>query len=700
MWIMMRNKFLILLFGLLLAVGWTNDASAQLNKMKSDPMKKFSLVNVNTEAKKFTSPQSQGQRHNAPLRSQQFNLNASAVHTKSWYEQDLPNPYVTWDGGSQLITQPFTDVDGMIALVKRVYTDKNIPGTKYSAPQGCDIPYQTIEFGWDIVGTNYYDGVTIYLNQYTAFNEIEIVDANNNPFYDWTTSSNFPSDWEIGGTPYSVSSTSSLIYLQRSGYTYAYINIPSSYLENSSGVATVRVWGRNRSQYYTAEIAIGNETFGSSDDNPSYSTQYVYPYEWTIPGCLEPPTENGYSILLVKLYDGENLNNDVNHRIQDTTVNAQDLHNYFETYIKEVQLLTDGLRVNQTDSAVGTLFAYTGDLNRFFFIGKGKMAFLSSLDALPHYDRAPFYSMYEEFSPAADSDTLNYTDFYTELRKGVTYPIVHDCNSVNFFQHYFSMAGKKSTTENRVNCLVLYIPDYRGGTSTDWRTYVKRRQPTVGMYMVDLFADIEPAAQEGYYTTTVTWEDNLDAITHSDGIPQTYYLYQVIGNDTICVTPNGTDQTTWNSADYDIYYPAGDAAYEIHYFVVATPTGATNPDTFYAQSAPDNVTVPGTSDFIGLQWWRYESDYVTDNGDKQEVNYYRNWLAPHKLSLPGQGGISAGNVGTHGRTLTLYRGETPVIDLELVMNGNKAYYRIKYRSNQEIEPGYGEDGELIRNNNK
>lgn len=696
----MKKKLTILLFGLLIAVGWTGDVQAQ-QKMMSDPSQaKSLLVNVGSEAKRFSTPQLQGLRRNAPKRTAQFDLNAKATHTKKWYVDTLPNPYVTWDGGSKLITEPFTDVDGMIALVKRVYTDKNLPGAKYSAPQGCDIPYQTIQYGWDINGTNYYDGATIYLNTYTAFNEIEILDANDNVIYDWTTSSSFPSDWTIGGSVYAVSSSSSLVYMQRSGYTYAYITIPGSYLENNTGIATVRLWGRNRSSSGTASVSIGNDTFGYSDDSPSYSTQYVYPYEYDIPGCLEPPIENGYSVLLVKLHDG--LNSNPLERIQDTTVNAADLRNYFQTYIKEVQLLTDGLRVNEGTNTAGTLFAYTGDLNRFYFLGKGKMAFLSSLDALPHYDRAPFYSMYEEFSPAADSDTLNYTDFYEQMKTGVTYPIVHDCNSVNFFQHYFSMSGKQGTTENRVNSLVFYIPDYRGGTSDDWRTYVTDHQPTVGIYMIDLYADIEPSAtQTDVYTATVTWHDNLDAIAHNEDIPQTYYLYQIIGNDTICLTPDGTTQTSWTGN-----YPVGDpSAYDVHYYVIGTPTAATNKDVFFAKSNTDDVTVPGKTDFVGLQWWRYESDYVTKDAENTEVNYYRNWLAPHALSVQGEAGITAGNVGTQGRTLTLYRNDgvnnTPVIDLELVMNGNKAYYRIKYRpeSNQVIEPGYGSDGEPTRNSN-
>ena len=82
------------------------------------------------------------------------------------------------------------------------------------------------------------------------------------------------------------------------------------------------------------------------------------------------------------------------------------------------------------------------------------------------------------------------------------------------------------------------------------------------------------------------------------------------------------------------------------------------------------------------------------------MNYYRNFLAPHALAVQGQSGINAGNVGAAGRKLTLYRDDTPVIDLELVIGSdNKAYYRIKYRPNtQQIEPGYNENGELNTNN--
>lgn len=736
----MRNKFLILTFGLLLAVGWTNDASAQLlAKYKTDASHKSTMYSMKREighsgvnkglsmdvanlksslASKevaslrpevngttFNAMNQEQQQFRAPLRSNDFSTTEpGATHIKSWYEQQLPNPYVTWNGGSQLITEPFTDVDGMMALVKRVYTDKNIPGAKYTATLHRDIPYQTIQRGWNIIGT--YGDIYIEVHPYVAIYQIEFYDSNMDLITYWSaynSGTSFPSTWTTSGQ---VGSADGVPFLYPVDGYMGVLTIPSTYLQSlneTTGVLNVQVWAYNwygADYVSSAPLYIGTDMWGYSSYNPDYSETDVYGHRHGIIGTIESPDECGYTVMLVKLYDGKNQDGTPPYEALDYTTSESELREYFTEYIKEIDLLTDGLRVNEGTDDAGTLFAYTGDLSRFYFISKGKMAYMTSLDTIQG-DLAPFYSMYEEFSPAVEGGSEDHTDFYTELRKGVTYPIVHDCQSVNYLQHYFSMSGKHGTDENRVNSLVLYIPDNRGNSEEVSRTYVTNHQPTVGMYMVDLFADIEPAAQEGYYQTTVTWEDNLDAITHSDGIPQTYYLYQVIGNDTICVTPNGTDQTTWNSADDGRYYPAGDAAYEIHYFVVAIPTDATNPDIFHAQSAPDNVTVPGTSDFIGLQWWRYESDYVTKDTQNTEVNYYRNWLAPHKLSVQGQAGISAGNVGTTGRTLTLYRNETPVIDLELVMNSNKAYYRIKYRdaSNQEIEPGYKADGEIDPNYN-
>lgn len=704
----MKKKLTVLMFGLLLAVGWTSNASAQELAMHKSTasLKSTKKAEIKQSDAKWEMPNAlkRGQGYRAPLRSQNFSVTAPVTHTKSWY-QNLPN--VTWDGGSQNITEPFTTVDGMIALCKRIYTDQTIPGAQYSGTIDVDIPYQTIQRGWNIIGTHYNDDIMIFLGSgYINFDKIRIVAGTDTTVWSVTNNTtSLPSGWTVDGTlrfrSFNVNGQSRrFAYLNGGGYIY----IPANQLASSTGYVKVDLTSIFYSGGYTSPNsdntlqAIGSDSYGFELDS-AYSNNVYWSLPFYCPGTVNPPDSCGYTVMLVKLYDGKNYSAPPYEAVERTTT-EDELKNYFSEYIEEIQLLTDGLRVNEGSADAGTLFAYTGDLNRFYFISKGKMYYMTSINEV-NGDLAPFYSMFEEFSPNTESGFEDITDFYTELRKGTTYSIVHDCQSVNYLQHYFSMSGKQGTAENRVNSLVLYIPDNRGNTERWSRTYVPNHQPTVGMYMIDLFADIEPSATEtDTYIATVNWYDNLDDITHVDDIPQTYYLYQIIGNDTICLTPNGTDQTSWTGP-----YPVGDpTAYDVHYFVIGVPTNATNPDTFFAKSNTDDVTVPGKTDFIGLQWERYESDYVTKNEydpANNEVNYYRNWLSPHKLSGNNQSGINAGNVGINGRTLTLYREDTPIIDLELVMSGNKAYYRIKYRdrqNNQQVEHGYNENTGEKENN--
>lgn len=707
----MRNKFFILLFGLLLAVGWTSNAQAQAMPRQKATSNATFMSNTSFIKEAMGRPSAkgetfhvmnQGRQFRAPLRSQNFNVTARTTYPKSWY-QALPD--VTWNGGSQNITEPFTTADGMMALVERVYTDKTIPGTKYSEFFQCDLPYQTIEFGWDIVGTNYIDDIKIQAHPYVALYEIDFYDANENPLGYWSayeSGTSFPSSWTTTG---GVGNNDGAPYLNPVDGYMGVLTIPASYLQslnNTTGYVNVRVFAYNyagSSYVSNAPLYVYSDTYPyhATRYYPEYSTQYVYRHDHFHPGTITPPDSCGYSVILVKLKDEFSTAN-----LKDSTTSRAELKQFFSTYFKEMQLLTDGLRVQEGTADAGTLFAYTGDLNKFYFIGKGKSFYLQSLDSTFN-DRAPFYSMYEEFSPYVSGGSEDHSDLYEKMRQGKTYPVVHDCEGVIHMQHWFTVSSEDGSTENRVNALVFYVPDNRGHADSiqNYNTY---HQPTVGMYMIDLYADIEASSTPDYYTTTVTWEDNLDVITHSDGIPQTYYLYEIWDKDgdgdldtTLVYTG---PETVWHGD-----YPVGDPnAYDVSYYVIGVPTAATNPDTFFAKSNTDDVTVPGKTDFIGLQWARYESDYVTKNDydpSNNEVNYYRNWLSPHKLSSSNQAGISAGNVGSTGRTLTLYRENEPIIDLELVMNGNKAYYRIKYinrSTNQQVEHGYNENTGEKENN--
>ena len=247
----MKKKMTYLLFSLLLAVGWTSSAQAQASPRQKVNTQASSKNNSSFIKEAIGQPAAkgeaffamdQGPQFKAPLRSQNFSVASPVTHPKSWY-QALPD--VTWDGGSQNITEPFTTVDGMMALIERVYTDKTLPGFKYSEALECDIPYQTIEYGWDIVGTNYNDDINIQAHPYVGLYEIGFFDANGNPLGSWnayTDGTTMPSSWTTTG---GIGSYYGNIYLNPNGNYMGVLTIPASYLQslnNTTGYVDIRIF--------------------------------------------------------------------------------------------------------------------------------------------------------------------------------------------------------------------------------------------------------------------------------------------------------------------------------------------------------------------------------------------------------------------------------------------------------------------------
>ena len=689
-----------MLFGLLLAVGWTSDATAQKLAKPNLPENQRHAMQMEPESNRSPYVLEANGVKSAPQRAPQRTPNtitAEEVRTRAWWADKTYTWYNTYPasgtGQSANFTTPATDPYQMMYMVKEIYTNSLYPGIQYNDVEQSATQYPVVDYGWALTQTGYSKFVITFNNSYAYFSEIIVADAETSEtILSWSSSTSSSS---VGTIPSWLVPSKTIQKTDLGGYYYDYacymngggtITIDGAYLQGHSSIKITVVSRTTSNGGGTVNINGALATLTTSWEN--WANTNGFPNV----GTITPPEYNGYTVMLVKVKDDAT-------DFPATTTTSQDLiDNCFSKY-ESIELLTDGLRVGQGTSNAGTVFAYTGELNRFFFIGKGKTA---QWDA-----HAPFYEMYEEFSPTTLDQGAEIKDFYEKMKQGATYGIQHDCESVSYREHYFSMSGKDGTTHNLVNSLVLYIPDDR--SQAGYRTY--DHQPTVGMYMIDLYANVEPSKdQTDYYTVTVDWFGNLDSLTHTDNIPQVYTLYEIkynkqTGKNDTTLVYTGTDPT-WHQD-----YPVGDPSYyDISYYVIGTPIGEggtvdnptyTNPD-FFAKSNTDDVTIPGKSDFLGLQWQRYESDYVILSPQEQ-VNYYRNWLAPHALSVQGEAGITAGNVGTAGRTLTLYRGETPIMYLDLMMDGNKAYYRIRYinrEANQQVEDGYDpETGEMTTNNN-
>ena len=684
----MKKKLTTFMFGLLLAVGWTSTAQAQLLR-ESDraawvatttPTRPIVIDDANSlTALIESSSRKMMTRANAPLRSPNT-ITADVTHTRTWYDGHTYTWYPSLAQGTQGISASYTEVATdpyqMAFMVMNLYMDPNIPGIQYDEVYQRATPYPSIGNGWGITGTSFNDIVITMNNSYAYFTAITVTDPNNNDAVvaSWSYSSNgttLPANWVGSNT---------ITYFRQYG---CYMNgggsitIPSSLVSGVSSQLKVTVTARTSQGYNgTVNIAGATATLGTSSQD-----WYI-----TLTGNITPPTENGYTVLLVKVKSDAT-------GVPSTTSTATGLIDSCFSKFESIELLTDGLRVGENTSNAGTVFSYTGMLNRFFFISKGKTAQFSSY--------APFYNMYEEFSPTTTDQGAEITDFYVEMVGGNSYPIIHDCASVSYLEHYFSMSGKTGTEEKSLSSLVFYIPDDRSTSprdSTDGNSYVFRdydHQPQVGLYTIHLAAETAPIA--GYseenrkYDVFLDWTSSLNKMVNNT-VPQTYIIYKVTfdehGNRVYTYLDEVEDITTYSYQEDQLQ-----TSQTFTYVILGYPTNATNKPVinadgtvesgqFYAYSNLDDVQIPGWFDFMVLYRERYESDFVIP----EEKNYYRNYLYPTNLT-PGTGMTMEQlkkEWPNQTASYTLWRDNRGIAKLEVRAIGNKVYYRIRYYEGSQV----------------
>ena len=181
----MKRKFTTLLFGLLLAVGWTNGAQAQQLPAEA-PVKQLMKAAVKPQAVFSETVQAAGsgvRTHSHPAAlTQKFGITPNAptkapsragvkLDLKSISKSDADDITYTWDNGdgqgprTSKSTDVAKDPYQMYELLREVYTNKAFPGPYYSAYTMDDVRerkvyYGAIEGGWDITGATLSGGST------------------------------------------------------------------------------------------------------------------------------------------------------------------------------------------------------------------------------------------------------------------------------------------------------------------------------------------------------------------------------------------------------------------------------------------------------------------------------------------------------------------------------------------------------------
>ena len=567
-----------------------------------------------------------------------------------------------------------------------------------------------------ITSSNKSGGVTIGAYGLAMFSSITVYDQNNTVLTSWSANTAINN----GDYDYYTQDGSNYYYftlpdwncsyimeyanISNTDYGYLWgdhINIPTSLLNGNSSIRVV-INGFTPDGYEGRIVVNGEE---------KPTTTSAANYTWNLDlnntpsGSVIPPDDNGYTVFLVKVKDNAG---DPTSFTYSWNNGFSSLINFFDTYIDGVELLTDGTRLNENTVDAGTMFAYSGDLNKFYFISKGANYWFGSSEAdyWPHY--GPTYDMYEEFSPTTTATGDQVTDFYSKLLYGNSYNVIHDCRGVNVMQHYFSMSGNEGTDHKSMTNLIFWIPDNRGQQNNQ-NNYNTEYLPHVGLYTITLEAEAEQVAQvyeEGNrnYKVTCDWVSSLNSILDFS-VDQDYelwiYVYDEEGNPVedrkvmdLIVDENGYIH---NDTQHSYYVEQKPESYTIVYRIKGWPKDATNtpgnhledPEngTFYALSNLAPVLIPGYNNFLALGMDHYESDFVID----EEHNYYRNFLTVSNQNP--NNALTAKRIKDGEDLFSLYRFDATVenpqyvkaADLLFSVDGNKVNYLIGYSNQYYID---------------
>ena len=671
-------KLTTLLFGLLLAVGWTSSAFAQSNLYLPE-----------------------------------------AVHNKAYYDA---LEYTWVDANNVTHTSKATDVANdpyqMYELIRFVYGNPAFPGPTYGAYTSSftvedPITYHPIPGGWNITAASnsnprdividVYQG---YTNYPVAISSIQVKSGDTViPGCSWSYSSNgttLPSGWTNTGTIQSYNTnnnqtTNNGNSIRFSGNSGS-ITIPADLLTGYNNV-TVVINAKARDNDYSYYRLTVNEVAQnlSSTSFKDYTWEVTLPEEGVdtfVQGTVAAPRENGYTALIVAVKNEATAANEdggqnagiVGSRARGSYYNSKQRYiDYFAARVAFIKLLTDGLRIgNEEEHSTGTVFNCAGTYNKFFIISKGKAREKSYRTKNNHIGNTndwwnstywyygevfPFQDMFEEFSPTTGAKGDQITDFYNEMMDGKIYSVVHDCASVIQEAHQFSMSGNSGTQAYAMDGLNFFIPDFRltywKGTDDDghsvdgrdmnpyeygddngktgrtftldsyyWTTYFAQYNPQyapkVGIYKITLEADAKKAPNYDpdapKYEVTLNWVSSLNEMT-GEMVPQTYTIWKVTYN------ADGTEKreflaTVQDETSYTYEVDQEEESYTITYIVEGHPTPDGNSDypSFVAWSNLDDVVIPGLSDFLALVLDHYESDFVIGSKLGEEKNYYRNFL--------------------------------------------------------------------------
>ena len=245
-----------------------------------------------------------------------------------------------------------------------------------------------------------------------------------------------------------------------------------------------------------------------------------------------------------------------------------------------------------------------------------------------------FYHMFEQFSPTMPSATQGSIDLYQNMTTNMeSFPVIHDCLGITYKNHQFMLYGADSQDDDcqDIHDLMFFVPDYRmlkddnrdpAFYLEEYLNYNQNFKPTMGLFVIkqNPITGAQVENQETY-KLHLTWTSNLlDFLPGEDG---KYTLYRVIINPDGTKTYQKVGNFDPNTFEYDDYIAMQQNGQQVTYVVQGQDVGEF---LDLQMSNEESFIIPGLNRAEQIRI-ALNSDYYFSRYDAAEQkNYYSNSL--------------------------------------------------------------------------
>ena len=244
-----------------------------------------------------------------------------------------------------------------------------------------------------------------------------------------------------------------------------------------------------------------------------------------------------------------------------------------------------------------------------------------------------FHNMFEQFSPSMPSDAGAAVDLYQKMVTNMeSFPVIHDCVGIANKHHEFMLYGEDSEDFDcqDIRDLMFFVPDYRmlyhdirGSETQEYLNYNPRVQPKMGLFVIkqNPITGEQTAynGNENNYKLHLTWTSNL--LDFLPGEQGQYTLYRVITNSDGTKTYQAVGQFNPNTFEYYDNIPMQQNGQQVTYVVQGQDV-----DKFLSlqMSNEESYIIPGLDREEQLRI-ELNSDYYFSRYDAAEqTNNYSN----------------------------------------------------------------------------